>query len=194
MKMILICEGPWHCFCWRETLPSPEEGKVFGLSVLGFKMNSIFLSSWCWAEQGLFFRFPLKRTGTVKVYAVLHKRILINGLLQVCDWMSRTLCLSQCCARNHEFLSPYRPVSLCPSIYPSFLRSLCLFFRLPTCPSVHLLFISDIDECLAQCQGENTVCMNQAGTFSCTCKTGYSGNALSAEGCQRGEISHAILA
>jgi hypothetical protein len=49
-------------------------------------------------------------------------------------------------------------------------------------PVTHLTFL-DIDECekshgpFGRC-GENAICSNTPGAFSCQCKPGYSGNAF----------------
>ena len=49
--------------------------------------------------------------------------------------------------------------------------------------SYHIMYISDIDECVEQSPcDENAQCTNTPGSFTCDCIEGYSGDGITCEG------------
>lgn len=45
-----------------------------------------------------------------------------------------------------------------------------------------MIHVSDIDECATNPCDTNANCTNSAGSFTCTCNTGYTGNGTFCEG------------
>jgi hypothetical protein len=52
-----------------------------------------------------------------------------------------------------------------------------LFLSLSLIPT-NFPYTSDIDECVGNPCDSNAQCTNTAGSFVCTCNTGYTGNGL----------------
>ena len=50
------------------------------------------------------------------------------------------------------------------------------------CIQLFVVLFLDIDECLGNPCDRNAICSNTAGSFSCTCKNGYSGNGTACNG------------